>query len=660
MALALAPDGDVVVVFEAATGSDYTAAVVRMAPDGAVRWERRYGVDPEGAFLSVGPSRVALGVTARAGGRLQAEVASWDGDGGGAWAAPWVGTRRLTGVSVGAVNVVALAETPGGAAVRGHSPVGAVEWTVPLDGFGGVGVAARPGGRAWVQRTTPGASSVISAGADGLVTLSERTPAVRSRDEVSAASGRPGGGIVVAGGRADGALVATVDAAGGEGWSWASTVAPPLAAVGADEAGVCAAGRSAAGTFVVWLGWDGSPMAEGVVGEPGDVVGAAFPDGGGGCFVAGTTGAGGLFASRVAGGAVAWRREVAGDPGPSGTGGALAGAAAVGGGIVVAGSLWTAPDDLDYAVAVWDAEGAESWRSGYDDTPGPFDIDIARGVAVGDGAVVVTGRVGDEFASDDAVTVAFDGATGDRLWAARLGGPGVQDGRAVTSLPGGGVAVAFIESASAAGVGTRGDLAAAAYSVAGDELWRGRAPLPGRDDVQSVAVDASGTVYVGGRAERRPDPSDVVAAFSAGGQVAFVVEQRRLPFAALAPQPVLVVTGGGGDGPALVTTRSLAVPGAPEVSESIRVTGLRTPGAVASEPSRRPVAALRVFGSPGPHPVVVGGTGALELYDIGGRRVWRSDSVGGVRRLPSVAPGVYVVREVGPTGSRSVVVTVVR
>jgi PQQ-like domain len=183
----------------------------------------------------------------------------------------------------------------------------------------------------------------------------------------------------------------------------------------------------------------------------------------------------------------------------------------------VSASTATGPD---YATTAYDAvTGARLWVKRYN---GPADrADEADWVAVapGGGTVYVTGVSRGVTSGTDYATIAYDAATGAQLWAARYNGPanGGANASAVAVSPDG--ATVFVTGFSKRTLTTRRgntDYATVAYDAAtGARLWVARYNGPGKreDTAASLAVSPAGrTVFVTGTS----------TGFSSGGDSATV------------------------------------------------------------------------------------------------------------------------------------------
>jgi hypothetical protein len=143
------------------------------------------------------------------------------------------------------------------------------------------------------------------------------------------------------------------------------------------------------------------------------------------------------------------------------------------------------------------APGARLWISRLPGSGG-------RSVAVSpDGRTLYVAGTSDDgtFTDDDFVTIAYDTATGHQLWSARYNGPGNGEdiGQAIATSPGG--RTVYVAGTSDGGA-TGDDYAVVAYDAAtGQRLWTARynGPAGGTQLAAGLTVAPSGTtVYVTG------------------------------------------------------------------------------------------------------------------------------------------------------------------
>jgi WD40 repeat protein len=146
----------------------------------------------------------------------------------------------------------------------------------------------------------------------------------------------------------------------------------------------------------------------------------------------------------------------------------------------------------DYATVAYDAAtGAQLWVSRYDRRH--VDGASALGVSPDGGVVFVTGTSGSDYA-----TVAYDAVTGTQLWVSTYNGRGFENAYALGVSPDGSKVVATGSSTSETGE----DYATVAYDAAtGSRLWvkRYNGPGNGQDRAHAVAVSPdSSKVFVTG------------------------------------------------------------------------------------------------------------------------------------------------------------------
>ena len=152
--------------------------------------------------------------------------------------------------------------------------------------------------------------------------------------------------------------------------------------------------------------------------------------------------------------------------------------------------------DYDYATVAYDAaSGARLWVSSYDGPDHSGDWADALEVSPDGSRLFVTGQSAGVGGDDDYATVAYDAASGARLWASRYDGPdGTEDWpHALGASPDGSRLFVTGESrASASG----DDYATVAYdAVSGARLWANRynGPVNGQDYARALGVSPDGS-----------------------------------------------------------------------------------------------------------------------------------------------------------------------
>lgn len=173
-------------------------------------------------------------------------------------------------------------------------------------------------------------------------------------------------------------------------------------------------------------------------------------------------------------------------------------------GALQTGAAWA---HRDYVTLAYDAAtGAEIWRALY---AGPRGADTAMALATDGTTVVVTGdSLGEE--NLETVTVAYDAATGATRWAARYGGPpGADIPREIALTPDGSRALVVGRSDKEwSWSDEASDAVTIAYDVAsGAEAWVARydGPIGGYDEAFDITVSADGDrAFVSGIATTGP------------------------------------------------------------------------------------------------------------------------------------------------------------
>lgn len=151
-----------------------------------------------------------------------------------------------------------------------------------------------------------------------------------------------------------------------------------------------------------------------------------------------------------------------------------------------------------HAVAYDAATGAQLWTTHYD---GPGGLDVAAAIAVSpDGSTLfVAGTTGD-LGALDYVTLAYDSATGARLWKRRFSSPlGIsRDEAAALAVSPDGSSV-FVTGAADGGPAESDYLTVAYDAASGQQLWTARHSGPFRDNARTLSVSPDGSaVFVSG------------------------------------------------------------------------------------------------------------------------------------------------------------------
>ena len=159
----------------------------------------------------------------------------------------------------------------------------------------------------------------------------------------------------------------------------------------------------------------------------------------------------------------------------------------------------------DYATVAYSAAtGARLWVQRYNGPANRDDDAISVAVSPGGTRVFVTGGSRAPGTGQDYATVAYNAATGARLWVQRYNGPANRDDHpfSVEVSPGG--TRVFVTGGSQ-GTRSHQDYATLAYNAAtGARLWvqRYNGPANGANDVSSLAVSPGGTkVFVTGTSQ---------------------------------------------------------------------------------------------------------------------------------------------------------------
>jgi len=180
------------------------------------------------------------------------------------------------------------------------------------------------------------------------------------------------------------------------------------------------------------------------------------------------------------------------------------------GNVYVTGSSSSPESFVDYATVKYNTNGVEQWVDRYN---GPYNnLDIAYAIVLDDaGNVYVTGESRSSgafsFASGDYATVKYNTA-GVRQWVARYNGPinGYDQAISLAVDASGNV---YVAGWSETGMNDN-DFTTLKYNLTGAQQWARRYDGPGNSEdlVQDIAVDAAGNVYIAGISEGRGTQAD--------------------------------------------------------------------------------------------------------------------------------------------------------
>ena len=177
--------------------------------------------------------------------------------------------------------------------------------------------------------------------------------------------------------------------------------------------------------------------------------------------------------------------------------------------------------------------GAKLWVQRYNGPGNGSDVANSVAVSPGGGTVFVTGASTGATSSSDYLTVAYNAATGARLWTARYNGPGNGDDGAASVAVSPDGATVFVTGTS--GGASNSDFATVAYRAAdGTQLWAARFNGPGDGNfAAAVSVARDGTkVFVTGTSFRNGGESSGMAtvAYDASDGAQLWVARLNSPF----------------------------------------------------------------------------------------------------------------------------------
>jgi uncharacterized delta-60 repeat protein len=191
------------------------------------------------------------------------------------------------------------------------------------------------------------------------------------------------------------------------------------------------------------------------------------------------------------------------------------------GNVYVTGSSTGSGSNLDYATVKYNSLGQEQWAARYNG-PGNF-IDIANAIAVdASGNVYVTGVSTGTTSFSDYATIKYN-SSGQEQWAVRYNGPanGTDEAVSIAVDASGNVYVTGQSLSS-----TNYDFATVKYNSSGQQQWvmRHNGPQNSVDNAAVVRIDVSGNVYVTGSSTGNGTGLDYVTVkYNSSGQELWAV-----------------------------------------------------------------------------------------------------------------------------------------
>ena len=296
-----------------------------------------------------------------------------------------------------------------------------------------------------------------------------------------------------------------------------------------------------------------------------------------------------------------------------------------GGEIFVTGDSSGKTSRSDFLTIAYNAvTGARLWASRYNGPASGNDYDSSLAVSPNGSMVFVTGRSRGAGSADDYATVAYRAATGAQVWVSRYNGPasGNDGASSVAVSPSGGAVYVTGESI---GQTSANDYATVAYDAAtGTRLWvkRYNGPANRGDLAKSVAVGPGGAVFVTGRSIGRSSGMDYATVAYNGATGARLWVSRYNSPANRFDGAQFVAVGPGG-GKVFVTGESIGRTSGDDYATVAysAATGARVWVKRYNGPSNRDDVANSIAVSPGGGTVLVTGTSnsvGLDIFDAQG------------------------------------------
>ncbi len=294
-----------------------------------------------------------------------------------------------------------------------------------------------------------------------------------------------------------------------------------------------------------------------------------------------------------------------------------------GGKVFVTGDSMGTTSGSDFATIAYDAAtGAQLWDSRYNGPANSDDYAATLAVSPRGDEVFVAGRSRNAASGTDYATVAYRASTGAQLWVSRYNGPanGFDGASSVAVSPSGRTVYVTGESR---GRTSGADYATIAYNAAtGARLWVSRynAPANRADRATRVAVSpAGGKIFVTGESQGRTSSSDyATVAYNAATGARLWVSRYNGPGNKVDRPGSLAVGPGGGT--VFVTGESLGKTSSSDYATVAyrAATGARLWVSRYNGPANSADAASSLAVSPGGRTVVVTGTSnvvGIDLFD---------------------------------------------